>query len=319
LLFLIPLLVVFYVNLQHRRQRVAERYGSFGLLQSADRGVLGRRRHLPPALFLAGLWILTFSLARPQMEVSLPREEGIAILAFDVSGSMTATDLQPTRMDAAKAAALEFVQRQPAGVQIGVVAFSDGGFEVQNPSDDQETILASINRLTPERGTSIANGIVASLKTIVAAHGNTLAVDENGELAAEPEGEYPSAVIILLTDGENTAPGDPFEAAQAAKDRDVRIYTVGVGSAAGSTIEVEGFTVHSQLDETTLRQISELTSAEYFNASDETELSQIYQNLSPQWIIKSENIEVTAIFAGASILVLLLGGALSLIWFGRVP
>ena len=124
------------------------------------------RRHIPPALFLAGLTILIVALARPQTVVSLPRVEGTVILAFDVSGSMAADDMKPTRMEAAKAAARDFVQRQPPSVQIGVVAFSDNGFSVQVPTNDQDAILAAINRLTPQRGTSLANGIRASLNAI---------------------------------------------------------------------------------------------------------------------------------------------------------
>ena len=170
LLLLIPLCIVLYVRLQRRRRRFAASYGNLGLMQAAagaaQRRSLGARRHIPPALFLVGLTILMIALARPQTVVSLPREEGTVILAFDVSGSMAADDLKPTRMEAAKAAARDFVQRQPRSVQIGVVAFSDSGFAVQVPTNDQEAILASINRLTPQRGTLLGQGILASLKTI---------------------------------------------------------------------------------------------------------------------------------------------------------
>ena len=135
-------------------------------MQEATQRPLGRRRHIPPAFFLAGLTILLIALARPQMVVSLPRLEGTVILAFDVSGSMAADDLKPTRMEAAKAAAQAFVARQPPTVQIGVVSFSDSGFAVQAPTNEQETILAAINRLRPERGTSLAHGILTALNTI---------------------------------------------------------------------------------------------------------------------------------------------------------
>ena len=121
-------------------------------------------------LFLIGLTILLIALARPQAVLSLPRVEGTVILAFDISGSMAADDLKPTRMEAAKVAARDFVQRQPPTVQIGVVAFSDNGFTVQAPTNNQDTILAAINRLTPQRGTSLGQGILASLKTIAVAN-----------------------------------------------------------------------------------------------------------------------------------------------------
>src|ERR687884_774828 len=144
-------------------------YASLGLVQGAAGRGPGARRHIPPALFLAGLTILLIALARPQTIVSLPRVEGTVILAFDVSGSMAADDLKPSRMEAAKAAARDFVQRQPATVQIGVVAFSDGGLAVQAPTNDQAAILAAINRLAPQRGTSLGQGILMALNTIEAA------------------------------------------------------------------------------------------------------------------------------------------------------
>jgi len=168
-LALIPLAVVLYILLQRRRRRIAERYGSFGFVQEAAGRGLGARRHVPPLLFLAGLTILAVAIARPQAVVRLPRIEGNVILAFDVSGSMAADDFKPTRIEAAKAAARDFIQRQPRTVQIGVVAFSDSGFSVQAPTNDQDAILAAINRLSPQRGTSLAQGIISSLKTIAAA------------------------------------------------------------------------------------------------------------------------------------------------------
>jgi Ca-activated chloride channel family protein len=325
----IPLFVVLYLRLQQRRRRIAERYGTLGIVReaAAPRGspLLGRRRHIPPALFLAGLTILLVALARPQAIVSLPRLESTVILAFDVSGSMAAEDLQPTRMEAAKAAALDFVGRQPPTTQIGVVAFSDSGFAVQPPTNEQETILAAISRLGPERGTSLAHGIQASLNTIFADAEqeprlySNLTPSDAPTPTPLPEGTYTSAVIVMLTDGENTSPPDPFEAAQLAVDRGVRIHTVGIGSAAGAPLNVEGFTVHTRLDEAMLQAIADLTGGSYYNAENEEELRAIYQDLDPQFVIKPDEMEVTALFAGASLLILLLGGACSLLWFGRLP
>ena len=325
LLLLIPLCVGLYIMLQQRRRRFAASYGSFGLVQEAAGHGLGLRRHIPPALFLAGLTILLIAVARPQTVVSLPRVEGTVILGFDVSGSMAADDLKPTRMEAAKAAALEFVQRQPGSVQIGIVAFSDGGFTVQTPTNDQEAILATINRLTPQRGTSLGQGILVSLNTIAvvdteqAPSLSNLTPTPIPTPTPMPEGTYTSAVIVLLTDGENNQDPDPLAAAQAAADRGVRIYTVGIGSAAGTTLHVNGFTVHTQLDEAMLQQISQLTHGAYYNAENEEDLLTIYDNLDPQLVIKPEKMEVTSIFAGASILVWLIGGAFSLLWFSRLP
>ncbi|HLF27893.1 MAG TPA: VWA domain-containing protein [Anaerolineae bacterium] len=322
-LLLIPPCVALYVMLQRRRRRLAASYGGFGLVHEAAGRQLGLRRHIPPALFLAGLAILMIALARPQAVVSLPRVEGIVILAFDVSGSMAADDVKPTRMDAARAAALDFVQRQPSTVQIGVVAFSEGGLVVQAPTNDQAAILASINRLTPQRGTSLGQGILASLNTIAVAAGQVSTPNDNLTPAPTPtpvpQGTYTSAVIVLLTDGENNTSPDPLAAAQAAAERGVRVHTIGIGSAAGTTLHVNGFTVHTQLDEPMLQQVSQLTGGVYYNAETEQDLRAIYENLGVQLVIKPEEMEVTSLFAGASILVLLIGGVFSLLWFSRLP
>jgi Ca-activated chloride channel homolog len=168
-MLLLPLLIWLYVRNQQRRRQIAANFGNLIPVQSAAGRPRGWRLHLPAGLFLVGLAILMLAMARPQTTVSLPKVQGTLILAFDVSGSMAADDLKPTRMEAAKAAAREFVQQQPLNVQIGVVAFSDSGFSVQVPTNDKEAVLASINRLAPKRGTSLANGILVSLNTIAAA------------------------------------------------------------------------------------------------------------------------------------------------------
>jgi Ca-activated chloride channel family protein len=326
LLLLIPVFVVLYIRMQQRRRRFAASYGGLGLVQEATGRRLGLRRHIPPALFLVGLTILVIALARPQTVVSLPRVEGTVILAFDVSGSMAADDLNPTRMEAAKAAAREFVQQQPRSVLIGVIAFSDSGFTVQVPTNDQEAILTTIDRLTPERGTSLANGILASLNTIAAVGAEpapslytNLTPTPTPTPTPVPEGTYTPAVIVLLTDGENNESPDPLEAAQAAADRGVRIHTIGIGSAAGATLNIDGFLVHTQLNEALLQQISELTGGTHYNAENAEDLRTVYENLDPQLVIKPEKIEVTSIFAGTSILVVLIGGTFSLMWFSRLP
>lgn len=325
LLLLIPLGVWLYLRMQQRRRGLAASFGPFGPVPETGGRGPGKRRHIPPALFMLSLSILIIALARPQTVVNLPRIEGIVILAFDVSGSMAADDLKPSRMEAAKAAAQEFVQHQPSTVQIGVVAFSDGGFAVQRPTNDQEAILTTINRLTPQRGTSVGQGILAALETIFDDLEPTLPSDRNltptplPTPTPMPAGTYSPAVIVLLTDGENNVSPDPLAAAQAAADRGVRIYTIGIGSAAGTTLHINGFTVHTQLDEPTLQQIAQLSEGAYYNAANEQELRAIYENLDPQLVIKPEKMEVTSIFAGASILVLLIGGTYSLLWFSRIP
>ena len=285
---------------------------------------MGVRRHIPALIFLAGISILLFSLARPQATVSVPKIDGTVILTFDVSGSMKANDLLPTRMEAAKAAAKQFVEKQPTGISIGVVAFSDGGISVQAPTDNREETLTTIERLVPRRGTSVGNGILVALNTIAVDAGDAPILNSNGPSssptpAPAPQGWYPSAVIVLLTDGENNQSPDPVAAADLAADLGVRVYTVGIGSAAGTTIEVEGFTVHTSLDEAMLQTISSTTGGVYYNAGDQDQLRKIYDDLKPKLSIKPEDMELTSIFAGLGMIVFLIGGMLSLVWFGHVP
>jgi Ca-activated chloride channel family protein len=324
-LILIPLFIGVYFYIQQKRQRSAASYGTLGIAQDAGGRPLGPRRHVPQAFFLVWLAILLFSLSRPQTVVNLPKVGGTVILAFDVSGSMAADDLKPTRMEAAKTAARDFVSKQPLSVQIGVVAFSDSGFSVQAPTDDQSAILASINRLTPQRGTSLARGILASLDAISASTNpgpllySSLALTPTPTPTPVPQGTYTSTVIVLLTDGENNESPDPFAAAQTAANRGVRIDTVGIGSPEGTTLHINGFTVHTQLDEATLQQISQLTGGTYYNAQSTQDLRKIYGNLNPRLVIEPQKTEVTSVLAGASILIMLIGGVFSLLWFGRLP
>lgn len=326
LLFTVPILVLLYLLIQRRRRRLAAGYGSLGRMQAENGRGVSWRRHVPPAFFLLSLTALIVGLARPQAQVSLPRLEGTVILAFDVSGSMAADDIKPTRLEAAKAAAQEFVRAEPPTVQIGVVAFSDNGFSVQAPTNDQASILAAIQRLAPTRGTSLANGIYDALSVITAINSppapryyTALTPAPTPSPTPVPAGTYTPAVIILLTDGENNESPDPLAAAQAAADRGVRIHTIGLGSAAGTTVHVNGFTVHTQLDEATLQQISEITGGTYYNAGSAQDLHNIYRDLGRQLIVKPQVTEVTSLFAGLGILILLIGGGFSLLWFSRLP
>ena len=328
-LLAVPLLVLLYFRLLARRRAFAARFGTLGLIQDARGNNIGMRRHIPVLMFLLGISVLLFSLARPQATVGVPKIEGTVILTFDVSGSMVADDLKPTRMEAAKAAAKQFVEKQPTGISIGVVAFSDGGISVQAPTDNRDETLATIERLVPRRGTSVGNGILVALNTIAVDAGDPPILKSSGTSSTvdpsattpvtAPQGWYPSAVIILLTDGENNQSPDPAAASDLAADLGVRVYTVGIGSPAGTTITVEGFTVHTSLDEPLLQYIANNTGGVYYNAGDEEQLRKIYSDLKPQLTIKPEDMELTSIFAGLSMIIFLFGGMLSLLWFGRVP
>jgi Ca-activated chloride channel family protein len=241
---------------------------------------------------------------------------------------MAATDLKPTRMEAAKAAARDFAERQPSTVAIGIVAFSDAGLAVQAPTTDQAAILGAINRLAPARATSLAGGILAALNAIDRFE-NPPATNYYSNRSAAPEpaatpppvapGTHRSAAIVLLTDGENTVNPDPLAATRVAADRGVRIDTVGIGSVTGATIEIEGFRIHTQLDEPLLQQIAVLTDGTYYHAADAEQLHAVYDALDPRLSIEPQTLELTPIFAGVGLLLLAGGGLLSVLWLGRLP
>jgi Ca-activated chloride channel family protein len=326
---LVPIGVLLYWALDRRRHRRLATRGGLGLGQGTTHRPTGLRSRIPAAVIIAGMAVITVAMARPQAVIDLPRVEGTVILAFDVSASMGATDLVPTRMDAAKAAAKDFVARQPDGISIGVVAFSDSGVSVQAPTNDQATVIAAIDRLTPERGTSVAQGIIASLNAIAVAEagpfaGNYYSNQSPAPTATPtptpvPSGTHAPAVIVLLSDGENNESPDPIAAAQTAANMGVRIYTVGLGSAAGTTLNLDGFQVFTQLDQATLQQISQTTGGTYYGATDAQQLRSIYDNLNTQLVVQPQETEITSLVAGVGLLMLLAGGLVSLLWLGRLP
>lgn len=325
LFLLLPLLVVSYFAWLRRRRSMAARYGALGILQASGGRPSGTRQQIPPALFLLSFSLLVVALARPQMAIGVPKIEGTVILDFDVSGSMAATDVKPTRMGAAKAAAQAFIQKQPATVQVGVVAFSDSGLAVQPPTNIQADVSGAVKRLTPTRGTSLGNGILQSISVLEGGSGSLSATGGNPTASpaptptAVPKGSYKSAVIVLLSDGENTTRPDPLAAAQVAASRGIRIYTVGVGTTSGIDLHVNGFTVHTQMDEATLKQIAQITGGTYYSPQDAAQLADVYQQLDPKLTVKQEETEITSLLAGAGLLVLMVGGVLSVLWFGRLP
>jgi Ca-activated chloride channel homolog len=194
------------------------------------------------------------------------------------------------------------------------------------PTEDRAQVLAAIDRLDPERGTSIARGILSSLAAIAAADRDPAegfytnrSPDPVTLPDGVPAGTYVPAAIVLLTDGENNQRPDPLEAAQAAADRGVRIFTVGIGTAEGTTLEVEGFKVHSRLDEPSLQRIADITGGAYYTATDPTQLEGIYQSIETRLVLRPEATEVTSLFAGVGVVLLVVGGLAGLIWLGRLP
>jgi Ca-activated chloride channel family protein len=309
---------------ERRRRRMAAFVGLSGIRPAASGGA-GIRDRIPAALVVAAFVAFAIALARPQATVPLPRVEGTIVLTFDVSGSMAADDIAPTRMEAAKAAAKAIVDRQPAGVVIGVVAFSDAGLSVQPPTSDQATVLQAIDRLGPARGTSLGQGILASLHAINQAGSDTPPNYYSNRSAAPaastapvPAGSDRAAAIVLFSDGENNERPDPVSAAQTAADSGIRILTIGVGTAAGASLDLDGFRVQTQLDESLLRRIADVTAGTYQPAAS-SDPAAVYDTLAERLVTRDEAIEITALVAAVGLLVLVGGVVVSLTRSGRLP
>ncbi|MBI5649093.1 MAG: VWA domain-containing protein [Chloroflexi bacterium] len=346
-LIVVPFLIAYYVWIQRRRSKFAIRYSSLSLVKDALDKQSKWRRHIPPFLFLLGLTAMLFALARPVSIVTLPKQEGMVILAIDVSGSMRANDLKPSRIEAAKAAAKAFIEKQDPTTRIGIVAFSGTASLVQAPTVDRDAALAAVDRLSLQRATGIGYGILTALDAIfelpdappVAAQSVITPVAPTAPTQVlptptpVPPGYHVPAIIVLLTDGQNTTGTLPIVAAQKAVERGVRVYTIGVGTLQGVTMQGGfggqggpgggppggGGGFRAVLDEKTLKAVAEMTDAEYFHASDEDALIRIYQNLDTQLILRTQRTEITSFFTAGAIALLLIGGTLSLFWFNRLP
>jgi Ca-activated chloride channel family protein len=336
LLLLLPVLVGIYVLLLRRRKKTALRYASLDMVKEAMGPGSGFRRHLPPALFLAALALLFVAMARPTATVTLPTQKQTIILAMDASGSMRAKDVLPSRLEAAQAAAKQFVADVPATTQVGVVTFAATAALVQPPTTDREAVVAAIDRMQLQRATATGSGLIVSLATLFPNAGfdvssaifgrdaserrTPLAESKKGGKEFKPvaPGSYNSAVIILLTDGQRTTGPDPIEIAKLAADRGVRVYTVGFGTTAGEIIGFEGWSFRVRLDEETLKTIAVMTQGEYFHAGTAADLKKVYQTLNSRLSLEKRQAEVTALFAGAAALFALAAGLLSLLWFNRI-
>ena len=330
-LLAVPLLIGLYGWLLRRRKKTALRYASLSLVKEAMGKGLAWRRHLPPALLLAAVTALLVAAGRPAAVISLPSAEKTIVLAMDVSGSMRATDVLPDRFTAAKEAAKAFVAELPRTVRIAVVQFAGTAAVVQAPTLSRDDVVAAIDRFQLQRGTAIGSGIVLSLATLFPDADIDLS-QITGQRALPPApgdkpkaeftpvapGSYGSAAIILLTDGQRTTGPDPVEAAKMAADRGVRVYTVGVGTKEGETIGFEGWSMRVRLDEETLKNIANMTRADYFYAGTAADLKKVYQGLSTRLVVEKKETEISALFAALGALLVVLAAGLSVWWFGRV-
>jgi Ca-activated chloride channel family protein len=336
LLLLVPAAVAVYVVLLRRRTKQALRYASLSIVNDAMAAGRSLRRHLPPLLFLAAFTLMLVAIARPAAVVTLPSQHETVILAMDVSGSMRATDVKPSRIAAAQEAARAFVGEQPKSTRIGVVSFAATASVVQSPTHSREDILAAIDRFQLQRGTAVGSGILVALKMIFPDADFDLRASnprreatparpldparpaDKTETGPVPPGSYASAAIVLLTDGQTTTGPDPIESARIAADRGVRVYTVGIGTPGGETIGAEGWSMRVRLDEQALKTIASLTQGEYFYAGTAADLQKIYGNLNTKLFFEQKETEISALFAAAATVLAFGSALLSLLWFNRI-
>ena len=315
LLLVLPACVAAYFLILKRRNS-ALRLANLSLLKAAMAKHLQWRRHLPPVLMLLGLGAMIAAIARPAAVVTLPSSHETVVLAIDVSGSMRAHDVEPSRLEAAQAAAREFVAEQPRSTRIGVVAFAGSAALVQPPTTNRSDILAAIQNLQLQNATAVGSGLLVSLKAIFPQE--EFDVRQEPRTAPMPPGSYTAAAIILLSDGQTTAGPDPVEVARLAAARGVRVFTVGVGTEGGQIVTGEGWSMRVRLDEEALKAIADLTRAEYFYAGNASELKKVYQSLRSKLVLEKQETEITALFSALAAVTVLLSAGLSLLWFNRV-
>jgi Ca-activated chloride channel homolog len=274
------------------------------------------RRHLPPLLSLAAVALLLLAAARPQATIPVPRASGTVILAFDVSNSMAAKDVAPTRLAAAQTAAIEFVEAQPDTVDFGVVAFDDGALTTQLPGDNRADTVAAIERLRVAGGTSLGEAILGSLSAIT---GKTAVLPDPSSNAPPPDlGYWRSATIVVLSDGEDTGGPDAVAAAELAATAGVHIETIGVGTVAGTTIEVDGYQMATALNEKLLTEVAQSASGSYHRAEDAQQLGAGYDALDLRVTVQDKLVELTGAAVAIALLLLTIGGLLMTNWFGRI-
>jgi Ca-activated chloride channel homolog len=308
-LLAVPACAAIYVFADRRRRAGAARFASPALMPSVAPAGPGFRRHLPLILYAVAVAAVAFALARPEATVAVPEERAAVVLATDVSGSMEARDVRPSRMIAVRRAALEFLDAAPGELRIGTVAFNHAVRRIEPPRAEREDTRALIEDLSPSGGTATGEGLAAALGLI--------------SRRGERDRRRPPAAIILLSDGTSTHGRNPVTVARQAARLRIPIYTVAFGTDRG-TIEVQGrdgTTITRQVppDRETMRRVATISGARTFNANAGEELATVYERLGSQVATREERREVTAAFAGGAAAFLLLGGVLSLRWFGRLP
>jgi Ca-activated chloride channel family protein len=294
-----------YLRFAARERRLARDFHTLPMAASVVTRRAGWRRHTPVALYSVGLSVLIVALARPQATVAVPVEQASIVLATDVSGSMQSADVAPSRLVAAREAAQKFAEQVPSKINVGVLAFNGSPTVLQAPTSDRAAVLAALDKLKPSGGTATGDALNAALK-----------------LLRTGKDDHRPAAIVLLSDGHSTKGSNAVDVARKARQLGVKIYTISLGTNAG-TIQVtdpNGATRTEKVppDPQTLKQVAAATGGRAYATADATQLTAVYKDLGSKLSKKMEEKELTAGFAGGALAMVLLAGALSLRWFGRM-
>ncbi|MGA2924872.1 MAG: VWA domain-containing protein [Solirubrobacteraceae bacterium] len=306
-LFAIPVLARLYAREQRRRVRAEAAFVAPLLAASVAPRRPRWRRHAPMLAFALALAVLIVAAARPQHSVAVPVSDGAIMLANDVSSSMTATDVAPTRLQAAKRAAQRFVASMPASVRVGLLEFASKPVVLQSPTTDHALTAAAFSQLSTSGGTAIGDAILTSLRLLTSLRA--------------ADGKRPPGAILLLSDGASNVGSSPFAAARQAAADHIPIDTVALGTANGTIPVKRGaqtVTVSVPPSPQTLADVASLSGGRSFTAADTGRLSAIYARLAAQFGHRRVKHELTADFAGGGLTLLLVGAVLSLGWFGRL-
>lgn len=334
LLALVPLLVLAYVLILRRRKPYAVRFSSLSLVRDSIPRRSNWKRHIPFGLFLLAMSSLITAMARPVSTVTLPASNSTIILAIDVSRSMCSTDIVPNRLEAAKAAAIQFIEGQNSKTQIGIVVFAGFAVVAQPPTTDRELLKETIKNITTARRTAIGEGLLMSLSAISEIDDSVMSPYSSASFEPVPEGQYVPAIVVLLTDGVTTSGIPPINAAQMAKDRGVRVYTIGFGTANNtSPMNCNPYSpqfadpfdnqffgggggggFRREIDEETLKQVAGMTGGAYHLAESSTELQKVFDSLPTQLFTITKTTEISVFFAVFAALLVMIAIVLSYLW-----
>jgi Ca-activated chloride channel family protein len=306
-LLAVPALIAAYVLAQRRRRQYTMRFTNLALLRSVAGPGPGVRRHVPPALFLLGAAALAIAMAGPILNLEVARSNASVMLVIDVSGSMQATDVQPTRLEAARAASRTLIDQLPGNDKVGLVSFSSSATLMSPLTDNHDQVRTALDNLHANGGTAIGDGLALALQQLA----------PNAGAASAARQQRAPAIIVLLTDGVSNAGGDPMAAATQASAAGIPVETVGIG-LRNASVRVRGQEVGG-VDEATLQSIADATGGKYYYAEAAGQLDQIYSNLGSQFAWEFVRFDATIPMIAFGALAVLAAAAFSLGWFRVLP